>query len=89
MEEFNNDFSLLESIPHKRNQKIIRKLENTDINEKKLLITSLINDWQLDKSSFNLTELKREEQGKRHRKKTIEEIGLLEYFLVQDPEWSK
>jgi|JI10StandDraft_1071094.scaffolds.fasta_scaffold553750_1 hypothetical protein len=89
MEEFDNDLNILDSIPNKRNQKLIRKFDQDDIDKKKDLISNLINNWEFDKSNFNISQRQKEDKGKRHHKKTIEEIGLLEYFLSQDPEWSK
>ena len=59
MEEYYNEYSLLDDCPNKRNKQLLRRLDDTDINEKKLLISSLIKEWELDKSSFNIKKLEK------------------------------
>lgn len=75
----------------KRAQKLYEKLEESSPYEKSAWFAQIIKECE-----YNQTSNKSQEDGaflnnknKPIRKKTIEETKLLEYFLEQDPEWTR
>lgn len=74
----------------KRTKKLWQKLEECCEEDKKLYFSRIIEECEYNQTSNKPVNLKRETGGKKViRKKTIEELKLLEYFLEQDPTWGR
>lgn len=73
----------------KRTSQLCQKLEEFNKEDKKAYFAKIIEEWAYNQTSNPPKNLKVSASKKRMRKKTKEELKLLEYFLEQDPKWTR
>jgi uncharacterized FlaG/YvyC family protein len=73
---------------NKRIKKLCQKLKECTSEQKKSYIVKIIDECAYNRTSNQPKRSKNGQPGKTMRKKTSEELKLLEYFMEQDPKWT-
>lgn len=85
-----NKFTFCEESLNKRNRKLCQKLQECTNEQKRSCLVKLIEECSYNQTSNAPKFMRPFIPGKKSmRKKTGEELKLLEYFLEQDPSWSR
>ena len=74
----------------KRASKLCQKLEESSQEDKKAYFAKIIQECEYNQTTNKPSYSNKAKNGKKQvRKKTDKELKLLEYFMEQDPEWSR
>lgn len=82
-------FDILNMNDTKRASQLCQKLEECNNEDKKAYFAKIIEECTYNQTSNPPKNLKLSASKKRMRKKTKEELKLLEYFLEQDSKWTR
>ncbi len=89
MENMSSFSEIMNSKDNNRTTQLCQKLDEFSTEDKKAYFAKIIEEWAYNQTSNPPKNLKITASKKRMRKKTKEELKLLEYFLEQDPKWTR